>query len=96
MPGVNPNFIFYKLNMDPLLQPKKQKSRRYEKQHMGAMKEEVEKPKQAGAIRELFFPEWLSNMVIVKKKNGKWRVCVDFTDLNRACPKDYFPVLKIN
>ena len=64
MPGVNPNFIVYKLNMDPLL-------------HMGAMKEEVEKPKQAGAIRELFFLEWLSNMVIVKKKNRKWRVCVD-------------------
>jgi len=47
-----------------------------------AMKEEVEKLKQAIAIKELFFPKWLLNTVVVKKKNGKWRVCVDFTDLN--------------
>lgn len=52
--------------------------------------------KQAGAIREVFFSDWLSNIVVVKKKNGKWRVCVDFIDLNRACPKDPFPVLKID
>ena len=52
--------------------------------------------KEVGAIREVFFPKWLFNTVVVKKKNGKWRVCVDFTDLNRACPKDPFPVLKID
>lgn len=44
----------------------------------------------------MFFPEWLSNIVVVKKKNGMWKVCVDFTDLNRACPKDPFPVSKIH
>ena len=49
-----------------------------------------------GAIRETFFPKWLANTVVVKKKNGKWRVCIDFTDLNRACPKDLFPMLKID
>lgn len=48
------------------------------------------------AIKEVFFPEWLSNTVVVKRKNGKWRVCVDFTDLNQACPKDPFLVLKID
>ena len=47
-------------------------------------------------IREIFFPRWLVNTVVVKKKNGKWRVCVDFTDLNRACPKDPFPMPKID
>ena len=52
--------------------------------------------KEAGAIKETFFSEWLANTVVVRKKNGKWRVCVDFTDLNRACPKDPFPMLKID
>ena len=52
--------------------------------------------KEAGAIKEVFFLEWLANTVVVKKKNGKWRLCVDFTDLNRACLKDPFLVLKIN
>ena len=53
---------------------------------MEAMKQEVEKLKLVRAIKEVYFPEWLSNTVVVKKKNGKWRVCVDFTDLTRACP----------
>ena len=52
--------------------------------------------KEAGAIKEVFFPEWLANTVVVKKKNGKWRVCVNFTDLNRACPKDPFTMPKID
>ena len=52
--------------------------------------------KEAKAIKEIFFLEWLTNNVVVKKKNGKWRVCVDFTDLSRACPKDPFPMSKID
>ena len=51
--------------------------------------------KQAGAIKEVFYPEWLANTVIVKKKSGR-RVCIDLTDLNKACPKDSFPMPKIN
>ena len=47
--------------------------------------------KQVGAIKEVFYLKWLSNTVVVRKKSGKWRVCVDFTDLNKACPKDPFP-----
>ena len=50
------------------------------------------KLKQAGAIKKVFYPEWLANMVVVKKKNRKWRVCVNFTDLNKACLKDPFPM----
>ena len=50
--------------------------------------------KEVRAIKEIFFLEWLVNTVVVKKKNGKWRVCVDFTDLNRACLKDLFHRLK--
>ncbi len=60
------------------------------------MQKEIERLLQAGAIRELQYPTWLSNMVVVKKKNGKWRVCVDFTNLNQACPKDPFPLPKID
>ena len=54
------------------------------------------KLKQARAIREVFYPEWLANTMVVKKKSGKWRVCIDFTDLNKACPNDPFPMLKID
>ena len=57
---------------------------------------EVQRLKEAGVIREVFFPKWLANTVVVKKKIGKWRVCVDFTYLNWACPKDPFPMLKID
>ena len=56
----------------------------------------MNKLKQAEAIKEVFYLEWLANIVIVKKKNGKWQVCVDFTDLNKACPKDPFPMPQIN
>ena len=52
--------------------------------------------KKAGAIKEVFYPEWLANTVVVKKKSGKWRVCVDFTDLNKACPNDPFPMPRID
>jgi hypothetical protein len=46
----------------------------------------------AGVIREVTYPEWLANTVMVKKANGKWRMCIDFMDLNKACPKDEFPL----
>ena len=52
--------------------------------------------KQAEAIKKVFYLEWVANTVVVKKKSGKWRVCVDFTDLNKACPKDPFPMPKID
>ena len=93
---MDPEFIVHKLNVDPSFSPKKQKSRRSAKEHVEAVKLEVKRLKEAGAIREIFFPEWLANTVVVKKKNGKWRVCVDFTDLNRACLKDSFPMPKID
>ena len=47
-------------------------------------------------IREVYYPNWLANVVMVKKANGKWRMCVDFTDLNRACPKDSYPLPRID
>ena len=47
-------------------------------------------------IREVYYPDWLANVVMVKKANGKWRMCVDFTDLNKACPKDSYPLPRID
>ena len=96
VPEVNPEFIVHKLNIDPSFPPKKQKSRRSAKEHVEAVRQEVGRLKEARTIREIFFPEWLANIVVVRKKNGKWKVCVDFTDLNRACTKDSFPMPKID
>ena len=45
---------------------------------------------------EVFYPNWLANVVMVKKSNGKWSMCIDFTDLNKACPKDSFPLPRID
>jgi hypothetical protein len=61
-----------------------------------AAKAEVQRLLDAGFIREIIYPQWLANVVMVRKKNGKWRMCTDFTDLNRCCPKDNFPLTRID
>ena len=60
------------------------------------IKQEVEKIFEAGFIEEIQFSEWLENPVMVKKGNGKWRMCVDFMDINDACPKDCYPLTQID
>ena len=65
-------------------------------EHNKAVTKEVEKLLEAGFIRKVFYPNWLANVVMVKKSNCKWRICVDFTDLNKACPKNSFPLLRID
>jgi hypothetical protein len=57
---------------------------------------EVKRLLRADVIREVTYPEWLANTVMVKKANVKWRLCIDFTDLNKACPKDEFPLPRID
>ena len=54
------------------------------------------KLKKAGAIKKVFYPKWLAKTVVVKKKSRKWRVCVDFTNLNKVCPKDLLPMPRID
>ena len=49
-----------------------------------------------GFIQEVYYPNWLANVILVKRANEKWRMCVDFIDLNKACPKDSFPLPRIN
>ena len=95
-PGVDLEFICHHLNVNPLITPKKQPPRHPSREHAEAVREEVTRLKQAGTIKKVFYPEWLANTIVVKKKNGKWRVCVDFTDLNKACPKDPFLMSKID
>ncbi|XP_065635630.1 uncharacterized protein LOC136070126 [Quercus suber] len=68
---VDPEFIYHHLKVNPLIVPKKQPPRRPSKEHADAVKEEVTKLKQARAIKEVFYPEWLANTVVVKKKSGK-------------------------
>uniref|UniRef100_A0A2N9F6T8 Uncharacterized protein n=1 Tax=Fagus sylvatica TaxID=28930 RepID=A0A2N9F6T8_FAGSY len=96
MPGIDPATICHKLNVDPSIRPTKQKRRVFAPDRNQAISDEVEKLLTAGFIREVFYPDWLANVVMVKKANGKWRMCVDFTDLNKACPKDSFPLPRID
>ena len=55
-----------------------------------ALKDEADKLFACDFIKEFFYVSWLANLKLVKKPNNKWRICVDFTDLNKACPKDSF------
>ena len=71
-PGVDLDFIFHHLNVNAIVLPRKQPPRRSSKEHYDAVKDEVNKFKQARAIKEVFYLEWLANTVVVKKKNGKW------------------------
>ena len=95
-PVVDPSFICYHLNVNPSVTLRKQPPRCSSKDHSDAIKDEVMKLKQVRAIKEVFYLKWLANTVVVKKKNEKWRVCVDFTDLNKACLKDPFLMPRID
>ena len=96
MGGIDPTVITHRLNVSPSFKPVKQKRRSFAPNRQKAINEEVGKLFQEGAIREVEYPEWLANVVLVKKANGKWRLCIDFTDINRACPKDSFPLPRID
>ena len=88
--------ITHKLNVNPSFKPVKQKRRSFALERQRAINEEVSKLLQEQEIREVEYPKWLANVVLVKKTNGKWRLCIDFTKINRACPKDSFPLPRIN
>ncbi|XP_013658896.1 uncharacterized protein LOC106363748 [Brassica napus] len=96
MPGIDIGITCHELNIDPTYRPVKQKRRKLGPERATAVNEEVERLLKVGSITEVRYLDWLANPVVVKKKNGKWRVCVDFTDLNKACPKDYFPLPHID
>ena len=96
--GIDPEFICHQSNVNPKATPCKQPPRHSSKEHVEAVRVEVNKLKQIGAIKEIFYPEWLANTVVINKKNEKWHVCVcvDFTYLNKNCSKDPFPIPRID
>ena len=94
--GVSRDIIEHRLDINPNIKPKKQKLRKMADEKVAAVKAEVQRLLDANVIREVKYPTWLANTVPVKKKNGKWSMCIDFTDLNKVCPKDDFPLPRID
>ena len=90
MPRVDPSVITHRLNVYPSSKLVHQKKRVFAFERDNAIKEEVKKLTTAKFIREVYYSDWIANVVMVKKANGKWRMCVDFINLNNACPKDSY------
>ena len=96
MGGIDPAIITHRLNVSPFFKPVKQKRRSLAPKRQKTINEEVSKLLQVGEIKDVEYPKWLANVVLVRKANGKWRLCINFTDVNRACPKDSFPLPRID
>nr|CAH67479.1 H0805A05.9 [Oryza sativa] len=96
MPGVPREVIEHRLAVRPGARPVRQKMRRQAPERQAFIREEVARLLEAGFIREVIHPEWLANPVVVPKANGKLRMCIDYTDLNKACPKDPYPLPRID
>ena len=96
MPGISPKVIQHKLNIDPERKLVQQRWWVFAPEWNQVITNEVNKLLSVGFIREVYYPDWLANVVLVKKANGKWRMCMDFIDLNKAYPKDSSPLPRIN
>jgi hypothetical protein len=97
MPGVPRNLIEHSLNVDPKATPQRQHLRRFADNRRDAIQKELAKLLATGFIREVIHPEWLANPVLARKKNtNEWRMCVDYTDLNKHCLKDPFGLPRID
>ena len=93
MPGIDPSIMVHQINVSPSFPLVCQRKQVFAQERDNAITEEVRKFLNVGFIREVYYPKWLANVVMVKKENGKRRMCVDFTYLNRTCPKDSYPFL---
>ena len=78
------------MNVSPTAKPIKQKLRRFTQDKKEAIRVEIKQLLDARFIKEVYHPEWLANPILVQKKNKEWRMCVDYTDLNKHYPKDPF------
>ncbi|KAL0402399.1 UNVERIFIED_CONTAM: hypothetical protein Slati_4269800 [Sesamum latifolium] len=94
--GIDPKVMTHYLNIDASIKPVKQKKRYFGSEKDKIIQAEVDKLMAARHIEEIQFPEWLSNVVLVPKPGKKWRMCIDFRDLNKACPKDFYPLPRID
>ena len=90
IPSVPREVIEHHLAVCPNAQPVKQKIRKQALERQKFIAEEIKKLEAAGLVTGVLHPTWLAKPVVVHKANGKWRLCIDFTDLNKACPKDPF------
>jgi hypothetical protein len=96
MPGIPREVAEHSLDILPHSHAVQQRLRRFDEERRRAIRAELRKILEAGFIKEVFHPTWLANPVLVKKKNGKWRMCIDYTSLNKACPKVPFPLPRID
>ena len=96
MPCVPMDFAEHKLHVRPDVKPVRQPLRRLSEEKRRVVGEEISRLLAAGFIMEVFFLEWLANPVLVLKKNKQWSMCIDYTSLNKACPKDPFALLRID
>jgi hypothetical protein len=96
MPGLDPEIAKHTLPIKPDCKPVKQKLRRMKPELAAKVKEEIDKQLEAGFIQPIDYTEWLANIVVVPKKDGRIRICVDYRDLNAASPKDDFPLPHID
>ena len=94
--GIDPSIIVHKLNVSSLFPLVQQKKRVFSQERDKAIAEEVRKLLEVDFIQEVYYPDWLANVVMVKKANEKWRMCVDFTGLNKAYPKDSYLLQRID
>ena len=92
MVGINLPVASHKLNIIPVAKPVRQKVMHFHPDHHQIIQTEVDNFLRIGFIREVKYSKWLANVVVVPKKESKWQVCVDYTNLNEACPKDSFPL----
>ena len=96
MTRIHPSIASHWLYILPSSRLVRQKVRRFHPDKQKINRDEVDKLLEAGFIREVEYPDWLANVVVVPKKEGKWRVCIDYTNLNNACPKDSFSLPRID
>ena len=96
MPGVDHEIAEHKIPLNPTMKPIKQKLRRMKPDVALKIKEEIQKQLDTGFIEVSHYPQWVANIVPVPKKDGRVRMCVDFRDLNKASPKDDFPLPHID
>jgi hypothetical protein len=96
MPGIPREVIEHHLKIYPDARSVQQKPQKQSVERQNFICEEIKKLLDAGFIREVHHPRWLANHVVIPKVSGKLRMCIDYTSLNKVCPKDPFPLPRIN
>ena len=91
MPGIDPSIVVHEIPTYPALKPVRQRLRPVHPRKVFAIKAKVEKLLKSGFIYLIPLIEWVSNIVPVDKKQGTIHICVDYRDINQACPKDNYP-----